>query len=471
MKAIINVKESSSKKWLIPLIILICSILFEVFLGNLLFYHSIDSINRIQSFLCEDIGIEIFNNSYTTQNNKLTQEANEIDGENNSKNLIEELNGIIIFSEVFHFFNSNWFYLISCIIIYNFVNTYKIYILINTIFLANLFSSTLCFIFHTPRPYMSYFSIKPVIMFNEWGSPNTQIVTLIAFLLVFYKVIMKTKRIERSLVAKIILFLIIIIIIISDFYLFLASGNMSYNQLIFSICIGVFTYLFIFLILNVDITKPIQLYNFSNFNYQYYLFINFILIAFQFILNIFIISDNDQYYYSKNIDEQQGRLSYSKFLNDYFDYRKNFYLNRGNFCNVICFSMNIVAFFSLKLEIHYTFGGDYEAWSAYNFESKGQEAIIGGEGDEYSIHGGTQWNHNGVVKGIVRIFVLIILSLLCIAPSIALYTFIPQNEISGYILIYIVPLMLLTFCSIYFFKVILRKMRLAKPTNVKKSNI
>ena len=77
-----------------------------------------------------------------------------------------------------------------------------------------------------------YYSIKPVIMFNEWGSPNTQVVVLIAFSLTFYEISIRNKRIDKSFVGKIIMLIIISLIVFFDVFLLFASGNIAYNQLI-----------------------------------------------------------------------------------------------------------------------------------------------------------------------------------------------------------------------------------------------
>ena len=60
-------------------------------------------------------------------------------------------------SEIIHLINSNNFYLILCAILFNFINIYKVFILAMTVFSANFISSTLSYIFHSPKPYMSYY--------------------------------------------------------------------------------------------------------------------------------------------------------------------------------------------------------------------------------------------------------------------------------------------------------------------------
>jgi len=467
MRATVQQKEVTSKKWMIPLIIFICSIIFEILFGNALFYHSYDSIRGLQKFFSETFHMEIFNNDNVQNLNKaenLISNFISFQEEGNNTNIEDNTsNGINIFSEIINFFNTNIFLLIVCAIAYNFVNIYKIFILSYTIFLSNFICSTLCFIFHSPRPYMVYYSIKGAVMFNEWGSPDTPVATLIAFSLAFYETIIKNKRLERSIVAKIIIFIIIGLIAFIDIFLLFATGNLAYNQIIFSICIGIVTYQIIFYIFKVDVNNSEQLFNFLKFKTSYYIFINLILFAFQFILNSFIIDKSDEDYYFKNINEQQKRLPYS--IKIY--HREYFYLNRGNLCNVICYFMNIVAFISIKLELSLTFKGDYDSWSSRNFEKHaqgGDDALLNISQDDYIIRNATQWNHTGLCKGIVRLFTILILSLCCLVPTYLVYTVINSNEVNGYFFIIALPLFLICFELFFLLKIILQCLKMTKKS-------
>lgn len=468
MRANVQQKETSNKKWIIPLIILGISIVFEIGLGNYLFYHSYSSIRGVQNFLNNSIGLSIFDNSYENtileneeRNNSEKYDKNDKDIKANIKNFVKDVDGNIIFSEMIHFFNTNIFFITICAILYNFVNVYKIVVLTYTVFIANFISSLLCFIFHYPRPYMSYYSIKPVIMFNDWGSPNTQVVVLISFSLSFYEVI-RTKRLIKNIFGKIIAISAIGIIDFIDIFLLFASGNIAYNQIIFSILIGIVTYQIIFMIFKVEVNNAKQLFNFLKFKKRYYISINVILIVFQFILNYFIIDKLDEDYYTKNINLQQERLFYSSFLNENFNYRRYFYLNRGNFCNVLCFLMNIVSFLALKLELFWTYEGDYENWSSNNFERAGNNLLDIPQQDDYVIRNATQWNHTGFLKTFIRFFLIIFLCICSMIPSVLIYYLINNSELKGYFFIIIFPMLLLVFGLFYFYKVIFRCFKLIK---------
>jgi hypothetical protein len=472
MRATIQTKTVSNKKWIIPLVLFIISIVVEISAGDYLFYYSYDSIRGVQNFLNNSIGFSIFDNSYELkdkenntnlinfENNESTNKDKNI--EENIEEFVKEVDGKIIFSEVFHFFNTNTFFIMISAITYNFVNIYKIFVLTYSIFLANFISSTLGFIFHSPRPYMYYFSIKPVIMFNEWGSPNNQIVVLISFSLSFYEVIVRTRRLTNSIIGKIITIIIIGLIDFIDIFLMFASGNIGFNQIIFSILIGVVTHQIIFSLFKVEVNNSKQLFNFLKFKKRYYFVINAILIAFQYILNIFIIDDLDEDYFTANIKEQQKRLFYSEFLYKHFNYRSHFYLNKGNFCNVICFSMNIIAFIALNLELFWTYKGDYENWSSNNFERPANALLDVSQQDDYVIRDATQWNHTGSLKTMIRFFLIIFLCLCSMVPSVLIYSLIDSNDWNGYLFIIGIPMILLVFGMFYFYKIIFRCFKLTK---------
>ena len=68
MRATIQQKEVSNKKWIIPLILFIISVILETFFGDYLFYHSYHSIIGVQDFLNNSIGLSIFDNSFEIKN-------------------------------------------------------------------------------------------------------------------------------------------------------------------------------------------------------------------------------------------------------------------------------------------------------------------------------------------------------------------------------------------------------------------
>lgn len=468
MRASTGVKKITNNKWISPIIILIIAICIESFLGNYLFYLSHDYIIKTQDFLNEKLGLTLFDNKVEkvspSPEGKVSFPKNGDDPISRIDDFVSQVNGNIIFSEVMHFFNTNIFFLIVCAFLYNFVNVYKIFVLTTSIFLGNFISSTLAFIYHTPRPFMVYYSIKPVFMTNDWGSPDTQMVILVSFALVLFKITVKTEKMMNNTIGKILIGLLITIVVLADIFVIFASGNIAFNQIIFSILIAIVVYQFLFLLLKAKVNKAEQLYKFMKIKTVYYIVVNLLLLTFEIILYIFVIDKNDVAYYTDTINIQQQRLPYSEFLNNNFNYRRFFYLNKGNFCNIICFLMNIVSFLSLKAELNWTYKGDYDRWSSNNFELPRVDEvnIEFSNYNEFNSNDGTQWNHNGVCKSLIRFILIIILSLVCMLPSVIIYNSIEATEKNGFIFIMTLPFALLVFGIFFFFKKIFRFFKLAK---------
>ncbi len=450
MRATVHVKEKFSHKWIFPLIIFVVSIILENFLGPLLYFHSYKSIMAVQNFMNEKIKLSIFNNTFI---------------KDDETHKIDEESGSAIFCLIIQILNSNLFYFILCAIISNFVNSYKSTILIYSLFLANFISAALCFIFHSPRPFMSYYSIKPAIIYNDWGSPDIRIVTLISFYLTFYEIIIRNKIMNKSIAGKIIVFFLLFLFMLLDIFFIFSAGDLGYNQIIFSIFTGIVTYMIIFFIFKVDVNNTKQFYNFIKFNISYYLFINLILIAFQFVLFLFIIDKWDKDFYKAHIDEQQKRVFYPEFFTNFFNFRQHFYLDKGNFNNVICFAMNIICFLSLKIELYCSFKGDYNQWSRSNFEYlKGEKRLLDYQDEEFFEDENTQWNHTPGYKTFIRVILTIIFCAICLVPTVIIYAIfkVENNDAMAFIFITAIPLLLMTFGIFYLFKIIFRCMKLAQ---------
>ena len=127
--------------------------------------------------------------------------------------------------------------------------------------------------------------------------------------------------------------------------------------------------------------------------------------------------------------------------------------------------MNIVSFLALKLELFWTFKGDYQRWSSSNFEkSKEENNLLDYTDDDFVSGDNTQWNHTGLIRSIIRLFITIILCLVCMAPTVILYALfkIKDNDINGFICITALPLLLMIFGIFYLFKPIFRLLGLAQ---------
>ena len=210
MRATIHEVKKKNFTWIIVLALLILPIIVEILWGEFLYNESHDHIQDSQSFMFNLTKLRVYKDTtdeeiQTIPENETkpnsTQLLSYLDetSENNKSNATE-----VFMTEFIHIINSNGFYIFICSLLYNFINIYKIFILYMTIFLANFVSSTLSYIFQFPKPYMAYFKIKSVAFFNEWGSPNNQIILLISFACSFYKAVVSNKTCSKNLMMKII---------------------------------------------------------------------------------------------------------------------------------------------------------------------------------------------------------------------------------------------------------------------------
>jgi len=321
---------------------------------------------------------------------------------------------------------------------------------------------------------MVFYKIKPGVIFNEWGSPNAQIMVLVSFSLSLYKVLTENKVMEVKLWAKIALMVILPIYSFIDIFLLFASGNCTYNQIILSLFMGVIIFIVIFYAFKVNLNNSKQFYDFIKFKIRYYLVINLLLFAFQVLLDIFIIDNRDIEFYKKNAMIQINDMPSNSFSNSYCKYRKLFYLNSGNFCNLICFLMNIIAFLAIKLDLHMTYMNNYNSWSQGNFE-KPRIDTIGNNLDqsgvaEYNNIEQSQWNHNGVFAGIIRLIVILLITIVIFSLFILISSW-SDSEIYAFIFLITIPMTLFVSGIFYLFKPILTKIRLGRPPKIKSQKL
>ena len=281
MRVAVQKVEKKDFTWLVILILIAVPMIVEFAAGEALYNKSYDSIISAQEFMAKKFKLKLYENKEikitSDEETKLNyfytflgEEPNKTD----TNDIIETNKGRkkdVITSELIHLINSNAFYLIICALLFNFINIYKVYILAMTVFSANFVSATLSYIFQSPKPYMSFYKIKSAVVFNEWSSPNNQIVVLLSFGFSLYKVLAANKVMEKKLWAKILLIILFVGYAFIDIFLLLASGNCTYNHIIISLFMAVVIFMVIFYIFKVNLNNPKQFYSLIRFNIFYYL--------------------------------------------------------------------------------------------------------------------------------------------------------------------------------------------------------
>lgn len=446
MKTSDKLKKYPKQYWLIPLVVLILPLVVEFFVRDVSYQWSLNLIIDLQKWMAKkELSVEHYPTVYAC----LT------------------------------YTTLNMFYMLVCVLVYNFLNVYKSFILLLSIYFSNYLSTFLCFIYHVPRPYMVNKLIKPYFKITDWGYPSTQIVTMVSFFATFHKVIFKSKLAKNKLALKIILG--IIFGLINLFYIFIqfAGGMITFEQIILSVFMGFVVFLTMFCICEAKVNNAKQFHSFVQFRFLYYLAINVILAAFLIIFYQFIVDAEASYYYTLHVDDQFNRtITEKKNSTDteskesnilQFETMDFFSLNGANFCNAICFLSNIFAIIGLKFELYGTYGSNFENWKKANFENRdGQTGLKYSIYQDHQYVKGTQWNHTGGCKTFVRFFMLIILSVLGFVPAIIIQLFNkgPLDKQKGvdiffhYLFFIAFPFFYVSFGMFFFFKFVCRKLRL-----------
>ena len=485
MKAGVQKITKKDFTWIIIIILIAIPIIIEYSAGEDLYNDSHDSILDAQEFMVDHFSLRLFENidkeikpnenqsSYSSSTssffdsflNEGKLKTEEDDDYSKGKNVFA--------SEFIHFINSNAFYFILSGLLYSFINTYKIFILFMTIFSANYITACLSYIFQSPKPYMSFYKIKSAAVFNEWGCPNAQIVTLVSYGLSLYKVLTQNKIMEKKIIEKIVLIVFLVGYGFIDTFLLFASGNCTYNQLIMSLFMAAVIFLSIFYLFKIDLNNSKQFFGFIKFNPLYYLIINIILFTFQTLLAKFITDKRDTNYYTDNGKIQISIMPSNDFSDKFCNYRELFFLNTGNLCNVFYFLMNIVAFFALKCDLYYTYQGNYNSWHERYFEKSKIELINNNPEPssmgEFSHIEQSQWNHNGACLGALR-FLFLFLMIIVLYILFALMSSWSDNEVYSILFLIIFPSIIHVSGVFFFYKILLTKLKVTRPPKIKTKN-
>ena len=438
MKASLGPRKQKKNKWIIPITTLLVSLLIELYFKDYLYDKSRKTIIYLQEKILDSDG------------NKISK----------SSKLFSRIIQIIFYIQ-----NTNLFYFLICTLLYNFLNVYKIFILYSSILISNFFSSIFCLIFHSPRPFMVDSKILPLgFVCSEWGSPSREIVTIISFYLTLYHILTQNKYMEKFKKLKIFITILLCVLTLCFLLLQFFSGVVSYDQIIFSIFLGVFCYFLMFSLLSVDVNDPKQLYIFIRFKMLYYLPINFFIGIFLFILYHEITNNEELVYYSNNINLQIGKsIDFDDIFSKYTKNSKEFFmLNNGVISNITCFFCNIPIILGLKTEYFSIYNKNYSTWVKNNFSSYNSLENFSIFND-YKYVEESQWNKTSIVKTIIRIILNIILCILCLIPMIIPSKIeIFRNDFSFFYFYTVLPLFLISFGNFYFFKVIYRLFGLTK---------
>ena len=313
---------------------------------------------------------------------------------------------------------------IPLLMIYNYCNIYKTFILLISLQYPLILSQIL--------------NIYLINRINNKAEINNELIYTTGYTLILWEILFNSdtdEKIHYSIksldsirkgpnINKFSLFLITIFISILHFINFILFNNIE--NILFDLIIGLTLYYIFFKIFELDPNNPRQFQNFVDFSLFYFILITFMINLF-FI--IFTINATNNY---PNKEEIIQNIIY-----------------KYSFSSII-----IGIFFGAKYEYNFYFEKRFGNWAQYNFEFDGEIA----EEDEslassISFNKARQWNHTNFCISLIRLFFIFLLSFTCLYPFLNITS---DNFYQNLIVNNIIPWNILGFGLFHLFKLVLK---------------
>ncbi len=313
---------------------------------------------------------------------------------------------------------------IPLLMIYNYCNIYKTFILLISLQYPLILSQIL--------------NIYLINRINNKAEINNELIYTTGYTLILWEILFNSdtdEKIHYSIksidsirkgpnINKFSLFLITIFISILHFINFILFNNIE--NILFDLIIGLTLYYIFFKIFELDPNNPRQFQNFVDFSLFYFILISFMINLF-FI--IFTINATNNY---PNKEEIIQNIIY-----------------KYSFSSII-----IGIFFGAKYEYNFYFEKRFGNWAQYNFEFDGEIA----EEDEslassISFNKARQWNHTNFCISLIRLFFIFLLSFTCLYPFLNITS---DNFYQNLIVNNIIPWNILGFGLFHLFKLVLK---------------
>ena len=313
---------------------------------------------------------------------------------------------------------------IPLLMIYNYCNIYKTFILLISLQYPLILSQIL--------------NIYLINRINNKAEINNELIYTTGYTLILWEILFNSdtdEKIHYSIksidsirkgpnINKFSLFLITIFISILHFINFILFNNIE--NILFDLIIGLTLYYIFFKIFELDPNNPRQFQNFVDFSLFYFILISFMINLF-FI--IFTINATNNY---PNKEEIIQNIIY-----------------KYSFSSII-----IGIFFGAKYEYNFYFEKRFGNWAQYNFEFDGEIA----EEDEslassISFNKARQWNHTNFCISLIRLFLIFLLSFTCLYPFLNITS---DNFYQNLIVNNIIPWNILGFGLFHLFKLVLK---------------
>ena len=329
-------------------------------------------------------------------------------------------------------FNKYHFQLaIPLLLVYNYCNIYKTFILLISLIYPLCISTIL--------------NLYLINNINDKKEINEELLYTTGYLLILWEILFNSEKDEKLQFSvksldslkkgtsrnNFSLFLIIIFILSLLFTNYLLFNNI--DNIIFDSILGLTSYYILFKIFELNPNYPRQFHKFIELNFSYFFVIIFIVNVF---LIIFIININNN-----NPDKEE--------IIKYIIYKYSFS------------TIIIGIYLGAKYEYNFYFDKRFNNWAQYNFEFDGEIA----EEEEslassISFNKARQWNHTGFCISLIRLLFIFLLSFGCLYLCLNINL---ENFFYELFLIYVIPWNIFSFGLFHLFKLILKYL---KVTNI-----
>ena len=320
---------------------------------------------------------------------------------------------------------------IPLLLIYNYCNIYKAFILLISLLFPIIVSQIL--------------NIYLIYNINDKKDIIDELLSTTSYLSILWEIIFNSdinEKIHYSIKSvdsirkdpntnKFSLLMLILFIFSIYFVNYLLFNDIE--KIFFDLLLGLITYYILFKIFELDPNNPRQFQKFVDFKLSYFIIITFLINIFFFI---FVMNTNNNY------PDKEEIIKYI--------------IYKYSFTSVI-----IGIFFGAKYEYNFYFEKRFGNWAQYNFEFDGEIA----EEDEsltsyISFNKARQWNHTNFCVSMIRLLFLFLLTFGCLYPFPNLNL---ENFIHVLFLKYIIPFNIFGFGLFHLFKLILKYL---KVTNI-----
>lgn len=347
---------------------------------------------------------------------------------------INLLDAYIPYLKEVYFILFNKYYLqlaIPLLLVYNFCNIYKTFILIISLQFPLIISQLL--------------NLHLINSINDVSEINNEMLYTTGYSLVLWEILFNSDTeqklfnsyksldsIRKNPTVKKFSFILEIIFILSLLFTNYLLFN-DFEKIIFDLILGLITYYILFKIFELNPNNPRQFQKFVGLNFFYFFLILFTINIFFIII---IINTSNKYPEKEEILE----LIIYKY----------------------CFSSIIIGIYlGAKYEYNFYFEKRFNNWAQYNFEFDGE--IVEEEeslASSISFNKARQWNHTGFFISLIRLVFLFLLSLGILYPFLNLNF---ENFFYELFLKYIMPWNIFGFGLFHLFKLILKYL---KVTNI-----